>query len=254
MLKRFLTIASLACAVMLSLAFVPAPAAAQDQGYYTYVSQWAVPRAQWEAFEKQEHESDATMQKLVADGTIVDWGSLATRVHTEDGYTHADFFTATSRANLLKALEVEWQGATNAAFVSTTKHFDMFLHTLAHGGKAAPAGSTGYLRVTFWHAKPGAADALQGYVMKTVKPVLDAAVENGTILMYNFDEQDVHTDAPGAYNLAIAFPSGEAMDKFFNDLAAAGKQDPTVGDVIESLTIAKDHRDSLGRITAYEHK
>lgn len=53
---------------------VATPAAAQDQGYYTYVSFWAVPRSDWAPFEKQEEASSSTMQKLVADGTIVAWG------------------------------------------------------------------------------------------------------------------------------------------------------------------------------------
>ena len=51
----------------------------------------------------------------------------------------------------------------------------MLLETLAHGGKTS-SGATGYVRVTFWQAKPGSEQALEGYVMKTVKPVLDAAV------------------------------------------------------------------------------
>jgi hypothetical protein len=253
MFKRVFTVATVACTVVLSLVFLPAPAGAQDQGYFTYVSRWAVPRSAWTAFEKQEHANDATMQKLVADGTIVDWGDETARVHTEDGYTHADWFTATNRANVLKALEVVWTGATNAAYVATTKHSDLFLHTIAHGGKTA-SGATGYIRVVFWQARPGAEDALEGYVMKTVKPTLDDDVANGTLLMYNFDKEDIHTEPPGAYNLALLFPNAEAMDRFFADLAAAEKRDPTFGEVFDRLTVAKVHRDDLGRVTAYEHK
>ena len=90
--------------------------------------------------------------------------------------------------------------------------------------------------------------------MKSVKPVLDAAVASGTLLMYNFDKEDVHSDAPGGYNLALVFPNGAALDKFFNDLAAAGKSDPTVGEVLDNLTVAKEHRDALSRLTAYGHE
>ncbi len=253
MCKRFGAAVSLACAAMLTPAFLPASAAAQDQGYFTYVSLWAVPRSEWAAFEKQAKTLDATMQGLVADGTIVAWGDEEVRMHLEDGYTHADWFTASSRANLLKALEVVWAGATNAAYVATTKHHDLFLHTLAHGGKTT-SGATGYLRVAFWQAKPGAERAFEEFVMKSIKPRLEADVSNGTILMYNFDTEDVHGDPPGAYNLAMVFPDGAAMDKFFADLTAARKEDPSVADVLESLTVAKAHRDGLGRVTAYQHK
>jgi len=253
MFKRLLMSGLFLCAAVVSMAIVPQPAAAQDHSYFTYVSWWAVPRDQWAAFEKQDREADAQMKSALADGTIVAWGDVATRVHEENGYTHAEFFTATSREKLLKALETEWSGATNAAYVSTTRHRDVLLETLAHGGKTS-SGATGYVRVTFWQAKPGSEQALEGYVIKSVKPLLDSAVSSGTLLMYNFDKEDIHSDAPGGYNLALFFPDGAAMDKFFNDLAAAGKSDPTVGAVIDNLTVAQDHRDTLSRLTAYGHE
>jgi hypothetical protein len=252
MFKRLFGSWLLLCAVAASAAVVPL-AAAQDHSYFTYVSSWAVPRDQWTAFDKQSQEADAQMKSALADGTIVAWGDVATRVHEENGYTHAEFFTATSRDKLLKALEAQWAGATNAAFVSATKHHDVLLETLAHGGKTS-SGATGYVRVTFWQAKPGSEQALEGYVMKSVKPVLDAAVASGTLLMYNFDKEDIHSDAPGGYNLALFFPNGATLDKFFNDLAAAGKSDPTVGQVIDNLIVAKEHRDTLSRLTAYGHE
>lgn len=237
-----------------AIALTPKPAAAQmTQDYYTYVSQWAVPRAQWDAFAKQQESDIPRMKQLLADGTIIAWGNDEVRVHQEDGYTHAEWFTATSRANLLKALEEQWTTATNASYVSSTKHSDLFLHTIAHGGNAVSNG-TGYLRVAFYQAKPGEAEALQSLLMKNVKPFLDSAVANGTLTMYNIDQEDIHTSAPGAYNLAMLFRDGAAMDKFFADLMASGKTDPTTGQVLESLTVAKEHRDSFGRVTAYQHK
>lgn len=251
---RLIGIASVGCAIALSPIWCTAQANNQEQSYYTYVSQWQVPRADWAAFEKQAKEDDALMQKLVSDGTIIDYGDEATRVHTVDGFTHADWFTATSRANLLKALEQMYGSATNSAFVATTRHADLFLHTIAHGGKAANAGTTGYLRVTFWQAKPGEGDALESYVLSTVKPILDKDIEDGSLLMYNFDEEDIHTSEPGSYNLALLFPDGASVDKFFDALMASGKQNPGVGQVLDSLTVAKDHRDDFGRVTAYQHK
>lgn len=253
MFVRFVSIASVGCAMALSPIWVAAQAANQEQSYYTYVSQWQVPRADWAAFEKQEKVDDGLMQKLVSDGTIIDWGDEAARVHTPEGYTHADWFTATSRADLLKALEQLYADATNSAFVATTKHADLFLHTIAHGGKST-SNSTGYLRVTFWQAKPGEGDALEHYVLSQVKPVLDKDIENGTLLMYNFDEEDVHTDAPGGYNLALLFPDGASFDKFFDELMASGKQNPGVAQVLDSLSVEKEHRDDFGRVTAYQHK
>jgi hypothetical protein len=254
MKRSYLATLCFAVLFIAGIALTPKPAAAQmAQGYYTYVSQWAVPRAQWDAFDKQVESDIPRMKQLVADGTIIAWGNDTVRVHQEDGYTHAEWFTATSRANLLKALEEQWTTATNASYVSSTKHSDLFLRTIAHGGNAVSNG-TGYLRVAFYEAKPGEAEAVQSLLMKNIKPFLDSAVANGTLTMYNIDQEDIHTSAPGGYNLAMLFPDGAAMDKFFADLMASEKTDPTTGQVLESLTVAKEHRDSLGRVTAYQHK
>ena len=254
MKRRYLATLCFAALFVAGIALTPKPAAAQmTQDYYTYVSQWAVPRAQWDAFAKQQESDIPRMKQLLADGTIIAWGNDEVRVHQEDGYTHAEWFTATSRANLLKALEEQWTTATNASYVSSTKHSDLFLHTIAHGGNAVSNG-TGYLRVAFYQAKPGQAEALQSLLMKNVRPFLDSAVANGTLTMYNIDQEDIHTSAPGGYNLAMLFRDGAAMDKFFADLMASGKTDPTTGQVLESLTVAKEHRDSFGRVTAYQHK
>ena len=234
---------------------LPKAAMAQDQGttYYTYVSQWTVPRAQWAAFAKEDQTTVASMKKAVADGLLVAWGTAETRVHTVDGFTHAEWFTATSRENLLKVLENQWTGATNASYVAATRHEDLLLHTIAHGGKAGASGA-GYLRVASYQAKPGSEDALEGLLMGKVKSFIDDEVGKGNITLYNIDEEDIHTDMPGNYDLAMLFPDGAAMDRFYADFEAMGKSDPATGVAFQSLTIGKDHRDDLARVTAYQNK
>ncbi|MGH9683620.1 MAG: hypothetical protein ACRD4S_08430 [Candidatus Acidiferrales bacterium] len=253
MLKRTFVVLAFVFTFALGLALQATPAWAQDQTYYTYVSEWAVPRAQWSAFEKARDQANSAMQHFVSDGTIVAWGSDDVYVHTAEGYTHADFFVATSRAGILKALDNLRPGATGGAYTSVTKHEDFFMHTLLHGGKTS-SGATGYIRVTFWQAKPGEGEALVDVVKKYVQPVLDSEVADGTILMYNFDEQDIHTAAPGGYNLAIVYPNAEAMDTAYSRMMAGSKENPAVGRVISDLTVTEAHRDSLGKITAYGHK
>lgn len=248
-ITMLLGVVALAATALLS----PKPAAAQDQTYYTYVSEFAVPRTAWAACNKQENSDNSMYQGLVADGTIVDWGTLETRVHELDGYTHADFMTATSRANLLKALEKLWTTATNPCYAAATKHQDLFLETIAHGGKTV-SNATGYLRVGFYQAKPGETKALQDLLLKKLKPMLDSEVANGTLLAYNLDTEDIHTSAPGAYNVAMLFPDGAAMDKFYSDLESTAKSDPTVLGALDALTIAKDHHDGLSRVTSFQHK
>jgi hypothetical protein len=253
MFKRTCIVLSFVCALALGIALQATPAWAQDQTYYTYVSEWNVPRGQWAAFEKERDQTNATLQRLVADGTIIAWGNDAAYVHTEDGYTHEDFFTSTSRAGILKALESLRPGATGGAYAAVTKHKDIFLHTLVHGGKTS-TGATGYLRVAMYQAKPGEGDAFADHMKKYILPMVDAGVADGSILMYNFDTEDIHSDAPGAYFLAILYSSGDAMDKFFTRLAANGKDNPAAGEVISNLTVGEAHRDTLAKVTAYQHK
>lgn len=254
MQRSHLTILGMVTVLLAGIAFTPAPAAAQQtQDYYTYVSVWAVPRAQWTAFDKQQDSDTPRLKKLVADGTLVAWGNEDVRVHQEDGYTHANWMTASSRANLMKALEEAWTTATNASFVAATKHYDLFLHTFAHGGKST-SSATGYLRVAFYRAKPGDDEAVQGLMLKELKPFLDSEISSGNLLMYNLDVEDVHTSAPGGFNVAVFFPDGAAIDKFFADLHAKEKADPTFFQAMNALTESKDHRDDFGRVTSYQHQ
>lgn len=243
------------CFALIGALVTPKATLAQDQGktYYTYVSQWAVPRADWAAFDKQDEASTARLKELVADGTIVSWGNEEIRVHQDDGITHAEWFIATSRANLLKALEAQWSTAVNPSYVESTKHRDYFLHTIAYGAKPGSSGE-GYLRVASYQAKPGQEDAVQGVMLMKFKPFLDAEVSKGNLIMYTIDTEEIHTAGTGAYDLAMLFPDGEAMDNLYADYAAAARTDSTADELASILSVAEDHHDSLGRVTAYQNK
>ncbi|MFY9528116.1 MAG: hypothetical protein WBC04_07190 [Candidatus Acidiferrales bacterium] len=253
MFKRTFTLVAVVFALALGVTLQSPPVCAQDQTNFTYVSEWAVPRSQWAAFEKERDQSNSVMQRLVADGTLIAWGADNAYVHTEDGYTHEDWFVSNSRAGILKALEAARSTATGPAFSAVTKHKDYFLRTLAHGGKTS-SGATGYLRVASYQTKPGEGTAFVDHFKKYIQPRLDGEVADGTILMYNFDVEEIHTDTPGAYDLAIVYPSGEAMDKAYTRLDAASKENPAVGQVIASVTLGEAHRDSFAKVAFYQHK
>lgn len=255
MAQRIANIGAVLCLVAAGTFLAPRPASAQDQGttYYTYVSQWTVPRAQWAAFAKQDQAGETRMKQAVADGLLIAWGNAETRVHTSEGFTHAEWFTATSRENLLKVLEQEYTTATNASFVSATRHADLLLHTIAHGGKSGASG-TGYLRVAFYQAKPGSEEALGSLLMSKVKLFLESEVSKGNLTLYNIDEEDIHSDMPGGYNLAMLFPDGAAIDKFYADYAAMGMSDPSTAKAFASMTLNETHRDDFLRVTAYQSK
>ena len=72
---------------------------------YTYVSEWAIPRAMWGDYVKAEAATGESMNKLVADGTLLSSGSFSVLNHQEGAPTHGSWFSASSIANLMKVLE-----------------------------------------------------------------------------------------------------------------------------------------------------
>ncbi len=52
---------------------------------YTYVADWNIPREKWADMEKPYAGTQKMMDKAVADGTIVGYGSDVTRVHQGGG-------------------------------------------------------------------------------------------------------------------------------------------------------------------------
>src|SRR5215469_15888123 len=92
-------------AVLCALAMVAVlalPAAAQTSEVkekppmYTYVGNWAIPRAQWAEMAKNTASDQATLEKAMAAGTIVGYGNDVNLVHQADGETHDDWWSAMS--------------------------------------------------------------------------------------------------------------------------------------------------------------
>ena len=253
MIKRGITILGVVCALAISALVAAAPPPAPEQTHYTYVSLWAVPRAQWTDFEKAQEQRNSVFERLVADGTLVAWGSGAAEVHTEDGYTHANWFVSNTQAGITKTLEALRSSSRAPALAIATKHKDLMLHTIAHGGKTARTTS-GYLRVAFWQAKPSRGNDVEEFFKKYIQPDLDAGIADGSVLMYNFDSEQIHTDAPGGYNIAVVYANGDGLDKAAAILAGHAKENPAAGAGFGAMMETSAHRDSLDRILAYQHK
>jgi hypothetical protein len=253
MSKRGLMTLGVVCALALSWLAAPAPALAQEATHYTFVSFWAVPRAQWGDFEKAQADTSSILGKLVDDGTLVDFGAGSNVVHSEDGYTHFSWFTAETQAGILKALDALQNASRTPQLAATTKHKDYFQHTIAHGGKTVRSTS-GYLRVANWQAKPGRGEDVEEFFKKYIQPDLDAGVADGSVLMYNFDTEAIHSDAPGGYFLAVVYANGDGLDKAAAALAKHAKEDPAAGEGFGAMLETKDHRDQLARIIVFQHK
>jgi hypothetical protein len=246
-------ILSIVCLLAFAALSLATPPQAQEQTHYTYISLWAVPRAQWADFEKTREQAKPVFDRFMADGSLVAWGFDAIMVHTEEGYTHVSWFIAPSIAGIMKTLEALRSSSTGAPYTSVTKHSDLLLHTLVHGGKAATM-TTGYMRVALYQAKPGEGERFEESFKKYIKPMLDTELTSGTLLMYSLNTESIHTYPPGGYSLMALYTTAEGLDKGAADLAALIKENPAI---VASLVLETDmerHRDGVGHVLAYAHK
>src|SRR5690349_17113064 len=100
---------SVAVFVLTTAAALVIPALAQTElkekpPMYSYVGNWAIPRAQWGDMEKSEADNDKVLKPALANGTLVGYGNDMTIVHSADGETHDEWWSSTSMAGLLNVL------------------------------------------------------------------------------------------------------------------------------------------------------
>jgi hypothetical protein len=233
---------SVACLLVLVALSLSTPVQAQEKTNYTYVSLWAVPRAQWADFEKTREQARPVYERFLADGSLVAWGFDAILVHTEEGYTHVSWFIAPSIAGIVKTLEALRSSSTGAPYTSVIKHSDLLLHTVVHEGKATTM-TTGYMRVALYQTKPGEGELFEESFKKYIKPMLDAELADGTVLI-----------PPGGYSLMVLYSTAEGLDKGAAGLAALVKENPAIVASLALQTDLEHHRDALGHVLAYAHK
>ena len=257
MISRVSKIAMLVCTIALICSAWALPARAQDKPekptMYTYVAQWNVPRAQWPDIEKLHVSEKDTMDKLVADGTIVGYGSYITVVHQEDQATHGSWFQAMSMANLLKALATVRAGAAGNPVLSASKHWDLLLQSNQYAYHSGTFENS-YLRVSTWTIKPSMGEAVENFDKNYIVPMLDKLLADGAIHGYQIDEQNIHTDNPMSFNLAIVTNGAEGLDKFYAALDAGEKANSFAGPLFGQAVDISQHRDFLALVPTLTHK
>ena len=216
---------------------------------YTYVSEWAVPRAQWPDMAKLSDVDKPVLDKLVADGTIIGYGSYTNLIHQEGEPTHGDWINAMSEGNLLKALEALYAhpGSTDAPVEGASKHWDLILTGDVYNGKAG-SSSGGYLTWSKWQVKVGQMHAYTELTKKVLVPVLEKLLAEGSITSYGELTEDYHQDKLGMVYDYMTVPDAASLDKAnkaFDDLFSSN---PAFGDAYRALTEREGHRDYLTRI------
>jgi hypothetical protein len=242
------------CVIVLGILFAGTTLRAQDESsskapVYVYVSDWAVPRAQWGAMAKLSDQDRALEVKLLADGTITAYGDAVSLIHTEGEPTHVDFFWATSEGNVLKSLAGFYaQPDETSPVLAASKHWDHFLVSSLHNSRSGKFEGA-YLAGSMWQVKPGQMRAFEALTKARIIPLLEKELADGTVIFYSVDTEDYHTDVPGLVDVVFAVTDAAALDKVNDEFEAALGKDTEIGPAVGALTVRDSHRDFLDRIT-----
>ncbi len=235
-------------------------ASAQQQPLpFTYVSEWTIPRAQWDDYESfNKKTTQPILEKLMAEGTITGWGFYATNVHDESGITHGDWFEASSIANIEKAADALTKTARRGILNTSGKHRDYLVRAQVRHAKPA-SGTDGYLWVNYTQLKPGKAEEWRALFDKYIKSLLDGLVEDGSFISYEVDAEVVHTDNPDGIYLVYVAPNAAGIDKFLAAVGArmaqgSAEERRAFSEAYAATTVPDAHRDLFARVLNYAVK
>jgi hypothetical protein len=219
---------------------------------YSYVANWIIPRAQWANYQKSSTTTEPVLQKALANGTIVAYGTDETMIHTVDGSTQDNWWSAMSLAGLLNTLDEIYKagGATNPALESATKHWDNVWVSRYYNWRPGTHNGV-YTMVSQYQLKQDAPDdAVDSLSGNLVAPLLEKMLADGTIAEYEIDTQAIHTDAPGTFLIVYLANNAEGLDKVNAAIRATLKAQPLAGPAFGSMTKSSAHRDELARTNA----
>jgi len=232
------------------------PARAQDEvkekpPMYSYVGFWNIPRAQWAEMEKNNAAEQKILDKALADGAIVAYGNDLNIVHTADGMTHDDWWSAMSMAAMLNVLDKFYKSGTptSPVLASATKHTDGIFVSRHYNWRSGTYKGA-YTRVGYYKLKTDAPEHAIETLSKTfIVPLLEKLLADGSIVEYEIDTEAVHTEGPGAFWIDVISPNAEGLDKLNAALLDRVKTNPLAGQAFDSMIDSSAHRDSLSTST-----
>ncbi len=228
-------------------------AATEKPAMYTYVSLWTVPRANWPDFEKSEAAALATLNKLAADGTVVNFGNITRLNHQEGEPTHGDWFSSMSVADLMKALDaLVAGGAAKDPLYANTKHWDHIFESRDYGFHSGTF-TNAYLRVGVFKYKDGAARTSE-ITRATIGKSLEGMLADGSAHGYFLQREFVHTVDVNSLFIVLFTNGAEGLDKFTAAVESLAKNDPNGLAAFESIIDQKGHVDELWRVTSMTDK
>jgi len=219
---------------------------------YSYIANWALPRAQWAEMAKVDAADSTIMEKAMADGTLVAYGNDENLIHTVEGETNDGWWSSNSMAGILKVLDQLYESgsATNPVLSTATKHWDEVLETRYYNWKSGSYKGA-YTHVGAYKLKADAPDdAVDTLSKNLVAPLFEKLLADGTIVEYEIDTAAIHTTTPGYFMIVYVTPNADGLDKVDAAVEAAIKADPLGGQAFGSMEDFSAHRDELLRTNA----
>lgn len=264
-MKKLLT----TCTLIFAMAAVGSSLQAQDSTeVFTQVGFWEVPRAKWADFVAYyEKNEKPVLERMLADGVILEFGFDSEGLHNPNGYSHATWFTARSLGNLEKVLEAYEQSmgpdaaALEAEFAGMiSKHQDLILRSLFYSSTAAKL-SSGHAVGSGVRVKRGRMNDFQQAWESWSKPVYDQLVADGTIVSYALDTPYFHTSEESLGSVWTWYVLRDLSDQHKVDAAFSAARDKSSAAERESRrqlywdTIHEgSHRDAMTRLIHYQSK
>jgi hypothetical protein len=238
--------------LLVSAVGVPLRAQSEERGkppVYTYISEWAVPRAQWADMVKLDEQDRPLMDKLVADGLLTGYGAYTNLIHQEGEPTHGTWFSATSEGNLMKALEAVYAqpGSTTAPVEAASKHWDYIVVSRIYNQRSGKSEG-GYLAGDQWDVKVGEMREYNELIKSAIVPVYEKLLADGAVTSYGMDTEDFHTQKLGRVTFYFTTPDASGLDKVDKAFDEAFEKNPAFGAAFRSMVEREGHRDFLTRL------
>jgi hypothetical protein len=219
---------------------------------YTYVADWNFPREQWANVKKAIASTQRVMDKALAEGTLVGYGTDEILVHQADGQTHDDWWSSMSLAGVLSVLDQIGKGGDSASSVltSATDHRDNIYVSHYYNWKPG-ALKDGYTYEGSYRLKPDAPDGAVDLISKRlVVPLLEKLLADGTLQEYEVDTQEIHTEAPGMFSIVYLAAHADGLDKVNAALDEAIRTDPMGSMAFAAMVDLSAHHDDLAHSRA----
>ena len=184
---------------------------------YRYEAYWVFPPARSPDVDKI---SAAANQKVLApalaDGGLVGYGDDKNLVSSREGFTHSNWWQATSLPGVLKLIDAfdKRDGSSSPQLASATEHWGRLYGSRYYNWKAGSwKGAYGYRFA--YNVKPGVAPRDVAEMLSTFYvPILEKQLADGIIVEYEIDSEYVHSaDSPGQVIVSLVAPSAEDLDK-----------------------------------------